>query len=319
TATCLATPTSMPARSLLACAMKCKSAQGRGVALVTENNGMNRQFAQEVSPVALKFRQAIALGTFVIMGALAGCTQGSSESGANPYPSPVPGDAGQQPSDPVESGLPTVSAGGDQIADPNVMIMLHGSATAAAGATIANVSWTQVGGPNVQILTPNQEATQILAPDVQAPTQLRFRFAAEDSLGRVNSDSLALTVDPLPGFIRVVGGTVSEAAESFNFRVRLNRASSEPVTFRYSTHDGTAIAGEDYVAAEGEGTISAGQTEVAVPVTLLPDTTHENNEHFLLKLVAVSQGEIAASEGALVILNDDPASSVTITAQGQVE
>ncbi len=277
---------------------------------------------EEVSPVVLKLRQAVALGAFVMMGALAGCTQDSSESGANPYPSPVPGDVsapGQSPMDPVQLRLPTVNAGGDQVADPNVMIMLQGSATAAAGATIAKVSWTQIDGPNVQLLTPNQEATQILAPDVQVPTQVRFRFSAEDNLGRVNSDSLALTVDPLPGFIRVVGGTVSEAAESFNFRVRLNRASSEPVTFRYSTHDGTAIAGEDYVAAEGEGTISAGQTEVAVPVTLLPDTTHENNEHFLLKLVAVSQGEIAASEGALVILNDDPASSVTITAQGQVE
>ena len=273
---------------------------------MTENNDMNRQSAQEVSPVALKFRQAIALGTFVIMGALAGCTQGSSESGANPYPSPVPGDAGQQPSDPVESGLPTVSAGGDQIADPNVMIMLHGSATAAAGATIANVSWTQVGGPNVQILTPNQETTQILAPDVQAPTQLRFRFSAEDNLGRVNSDSLALTVDPLPGFTRVVGGTVSESAEIFEFKVRLNKSSTEPTTFKYSTQDGTAVAGEDYHAATGEVTIPAGAIEATVSVQLLPDTTHEIDEHFLLKLIAVSQGEIAASEGALVILNDDP-------------
>ncbi|MBF0266300.1 MAG: hypothetical protein HQL46_13630 [Gammaproteobacteria bacterium] len=56
------------------------------------------------------------------------------------------------------------------------------------------------------------------------------------------------------------------------------------VTVDYKTEDGTAIAGQDYIATSGTVTISAGEKSVAVAIEIIGDTTPENNEEFYLVL-----------------------------------
>ncbi len=276
------------------------------------------------SQTGAQWRQVLNAAMLASLVGLAGC-QDSSSSGDQVYPAPFPADDGGTPGNgqgPVEAtqgGLPIVDAGGDQAADPNVLILLNGDAEAAAGARIVKVSWSQVSGPNVQILTPDQETTQILTPDVEGPTQLRFRLTATDELGRVNSDTVALTVAPMPADLRVVSGTVVETDENFDFLVRLRRPINEPIVFHYQTLDGTAVAGEDYLAVEGEMTIAAGQIEAMIPVVLLPDTIPEANEYFFLKLTILIQGQTVASSGALAIFDDDPPPSNNVTIQGVIK
>ncbi len=256
-----------------------------------------------------QWRQALNAVILAGLVGLAGC-QDSSSSGAQLYPAPFPSEEGgepgngQAPVDPTKAGLPSVNAGGDQAADPNVLILLNGDVEAASDARIASVSWTQVSGPSVQFLTPDQETTEILTPDVEVPTQLRFRLTATDEQGRVNSDTVALTVAPMPGILRVVGGTVNEHEEMFVFRVRLREALTEELHFRYRTQDGTAIAGEDYLPVDNEATIAAGETEVEISVVLLPDEVPEPHRYFFLKIESEVQGESIASAGTALILDD---------------
>ncbi len=63
---------------------------------------------------------------------------------------------------------------------------------------------------------------------------------------------------------------------------------SEPLThdisFNFRTINGTAIAGEDYVATQGQISLHSGQSHVAIPVTILGDKMPEGNETVILEI-----------------------------------
>ncbi len=65
--------------------------------------------------------------------------------------------------------------------------------------------------------------------------------------------------------------------------VRLGSA-ADTVTVDYTTVDGTAKSGQDYVAVAGTLTFTAGETEKLVAVHLLSDSLAEGDEHFAFKL-----------------------------------
>ncbi|MDD5227794.1 MAG: Calx-beta domain-containing protein, partial [Methylococcales bacterium] len=63
---------------------------------------------------------------------------------------------------------------------------------------------------------------------------------------------------------------------------------SEPLTqdisFHFRTIDGTAIAGLDYLATQGQMTLRVGENHIAIPVTILGDKTIETDETFSLEI-----------------------------------
>jgi hypothetical protein len=68
------------------------------------------------------------------------------------------------------------------------------------------------------------------------------------------------------------------------FRVTLSAPAATPVTVRWATHDGTAVAGRDYVAASGTVTFAPGQTVATVTVQVRGDRQHERTECFTVRL-----------------------------------
>lgn len=72
----------------------------------------------------------------------------------------------------------------------------------------------------------------------------------------------------------------------------------------WTTADGTATAGSDYVPASGQVTFQDGETQKIVEITVNGDDTIEPNETFNLVLTPVSPGCVANS-GQATILNDD--------------
>ncbi len=66
------------------------------------------------------------------------------------------------------------------------------------------------------------------------------------------------------------------------FTLRLSRPSSERITLTFETRDGSAIAGQDYVARAGSVTFEPGQTEAAVFVDVTGDLLTEGDEFFTL-------------------------------------
>lgn len=105
------------------------------------------------------------------------------------------------------------------------------------------------------------------------------------------------------------GGTVDAV-----FSVGLTVASAVPVTVNYSTSNGSAKAGNDFLSATGILTFAPGQTLLTVSVPVIGDTITEVNETFRLNLSNAVNATIVDGTGVGTILdNDSPTSGIGIT------
>ena len=85
--------------------------------------------------------------------------------------------------------------------------------------------------------------------------------------------------------LSITGMTVTQGTDATaDFMVRLSRAVTETVTVDYFTRDGTATAGEDYVATSGTLTFTPGETEKTVSVTIIDDSEQDDGEWFTLRI-----------------------------------
>lgn len=91
------------------------------------------------------------------------------------------------------------------------------------------------------------------------------------------------------------------------FTVTMSKASTTAVAVAYATSNGTATAGQDYVAGAGTLTFAAGETVKSVTVGVIGDTTVESNETFTVKLSTPSGATISHARATGTILNDDTA------------
>jgi Calx-beta domain len=69
-----------------------------------------------------------------------------------------------------------------------------------------------------------------------------------------------------------------------NFTVSLSGASEKPISVKYATANGTAIAGSDYNATNGILTFAAGETSKTVSVAIIGERLDEQNENFFVNL-----------------------------------
>ena len=91
------------------------------------------------------------------------------------------------------------------------------------------------------------------------------------------------------------------------FTVMLSKAMASSVTYSIATANGSAVAGSDYVASSLSGqSIPAGSTSRTFPVTIMGDTTYEDNENFTVRLSSVTGASVPNSTATGVISNDDP-------------
>ena len=102
------------------------------------------------------------------------------------------------------------------------------------------------------------------------------------------------------------------------FAVTLSKASEETVTVAYATADGTAVAGEDYLAASGTLTFAPGTTSQQVVVTVTGDSAVEADETFTVGLSNPVGARLAAVSATATITNDDVAASDDVAANDDV-
>src|SRR5215510_927947 len=101
-------------------------------------------------------------------------------------------------------------------------------------------------------------------------------------------------------------GTTSAPGRG-SFTVTLSAAASSPVSVRYATQDGTAIAGRNYVAQSGTLTFAAGETQKAITIAAIDDLAATPNQSFSLVLSAPSGATLAHAIATGTIINDDAA------------
>jgi Zn-dependent metalloprotease len=97
------------------------------------------------------------------------------------------------------------------------------------------------------------------------------------------------------------------------FTVKLSPASTEAVTVKYKTANGTAIAPADYTALPLTTlTFTPGQISKTVTAQVKGDALDEANETFKLLLSTPTKAVISDGEGICTITDNDPLPSVTI-------
>ena len=120
---------------------------------------------------------------------------------------------------------------------------------------------------------------------------------------------------------------VDEKQGTAQFIVRLGQKWGEPanglVTVGFTTRDGTALAGQDYVARSGTLTFQPGESTATVVIDLIDDTLAEPGERFSLLLSnpvnarlgdATGVAEIGLSDG---VGSSQPRISVTPVLVGE--
>jgi Calx-beta domain-containing protein len=91
------------------------------------------------------------------------------------------------------------------------------------------------------------------------------------------------------------------------FTVNLSSASGSPVRVNYATADGTARAGDDYIAISGLLTFNPGEITKTVTVAVVGDNALEPDELLALNLSNPFSAIISDGQGIGTILNDDVA------------
>ena len=102
------------------------------------------------------------------------------------------------------------------------------------------------------------------------------------------------------------------------FTVTLSAAAAGPVTVAYSTADGTAASGSDYLAANGNLTFAAGETSKTITVKVKGDRAAEGNETFTVRLANAGGATIADGSATGTLTNDDAAATLPALSVGDV-
>lgn len=110
---------------------------------------------------------------------------------------------------------------------------------------------------------------------------------------------------PLLGIDNVELTEGNAGTKPFVFNVVLSLASASPVTVSYSTRNGTALAGSDYVATSGTLTFAPGELAKQITVDVIGDTVGEEIEVFFVDISGASGATIGDGEGLGRIFNDD--------------
>lgn len=105
----------------------------------------------------------------------------------------------------------------------------------------------------------------------------------------------------------------------FSFRLSLSAPSAKPISLRYSTADGTALAGKDYYADSRTASIQPGSTFVDIGTSIIGDSMFEADETFFINLSDPTNAVISDNQGKGTILNDDPIPTVSFFANGAIE
>jgi hypothetical protein len=160
-------------------------------------------------------------------------------------------------------------------------------------------------------ITPGQTRVTIDVPTKEDSTsELTEKFGLElisvTNANLLNPLAFAFISDddPLPT-LRISDVSMAEPVRGqtlYKFRVTLSAPSGQSVSFNWTTADGTARAGSDYLAKSGSVTIPIGSTVKEAVVTVLADGVSEGDESFQVRVSSVVGATVADDTGVGTIL-----------------
>lgn len=219
--------------------------------------------------------------------------------------------------------LPTPDATGTTaMAGANAKVLLANTTTAQTGACPSGAAVVDLVGIGSANCTP-------AAPAMSNSTSIVRKNGGCAISGDDSQDFEASGVPPVPrntaSTFAPCGGPALPTASMANvslpegdtgntpfvFTVSVTPTSASDITFNFATADGTAIAGTDYVATSGNGTIAAGSGSTTITVEVIANTTPQSTRSFRLDLSAIS-GAIPATLSATGTIQDDDVGTYAI-------
>jgi hypothetical protein len=172
------------------------------------------------------------------------------------------------------------------------------------------LSWWYLGGNRTA--PPSGMTTARFA--ITAPTNpgtYELRYFLANGYQKAATTTLAVAA---PSGISVVDAEVVEGdagVTEARVRVELSHAAAWPVSVSWSTRDGSAKAGEDYVAATGTLELAAGETGGEIRLEVNSDSRLELDEPFEVVLGTID-GAVASNAAATVRIVNDDATAVLV-------
>lgn len=117
---------------------------------------------------------------------------------------------------------------------------------------------------------------------------------------------------PPPPKLFVKGDKVDEGGKAF-FHVFLSEPAHHPVFFKYTTENGSAVAGKDFDAKADLGVIGAHDRGVVIVVQTREDPFDENLENFFLRVFDVKGAIPVDPRGEALIEDNDAEPTLSIT------
>jgi hypothetical protein len=100
------------------------------------------------------------------------------------------------------------------------------------------------------------------------------------------------------------------------FILEIKTALSHNISIHYETRDGSATAGEDYIATSGTATLLAGETHISIAVDIIGDNIVEADETFSLVATQIQGARLPDNSSELVathtIIDDDVQLNTTL-------
>ncbi len=202
-------------------------------------------------------------------------------------------------------------------------VTLAGSSSRSAAVSYATRDGTAVAGEDygtawgTLTFAPGETSRTVpvfLSDDEEDEVAETFSFAlsapVNATIATATADGTIIDDDDPPAF-SVAGGAGVEGG-AVEFGVTLAGSSIRAATVSYATRDGTAVAGEDYLAASGTLTFAPGETSRTVPVPLLDDGLPEPAETFAVTLSSPTNATIATAAADGTIIDDDGAPQLSI-------
>jgi Calx-beta domain/Putative Ig domain len=205
----------------------------------------------------------------------------------------------------------------DDAADSPQTVILTGTGTTVTAPAFAGGTPSKAGvsepysyrllttgspSPQVKISKGTLPPGLVLQPDgtlFGTPTvagSYSFTVQASNGVGNAAVRTVSLIVRPLP-VLSIAPASVKEPTAGvalMRFTISMSRGSTVPVSVSFTTKNGTALAGSDYLAAAGTVTIAAGQLTSSLDVSVLADSRTEPSETLSVRLA----GPVAAKIGA---------------------
>lgn len=191
-------------------------------------------------------------------------------------------------------------------------VTLDNSATAAGDYTAVPVTtFTFAPGETTKTLTVSVRGDTTPENHEQFFVELLNPTAASivDSrgVGTILNDDASISISDASGWEGNAGTTDLSFAITLAFPVVFD------VSVQYATANGTATAGQDYVAISGTANIVAGSTLTWITVTHSSDAVIEPHETYFVNLTNANMGVIADAQGVGTILDDDTTVDLSVT------